>query len=86
MRFYRCWAGTKHPALRIPDDATEDTLLQFHCGCMGRFADAPPVKAALERGETVTLERAQFLTMHWQPPHNPVVRVGDLETAEDAGL
>lgn len=82
MRYYECWAGTKHEAVNIPADATDDTLLQFQCACMGSYALAPPVKAALERGEKVTLDRAQFLAMNWYPPRNPTVRVGDLQDDE----
>jgi hypothetical protein len=78
MRYYECWAGTKHPANHIPADATGDTLLRFHCACMGTYAMAPPVKAALERGETVTMDRARLLAMNWTPPRSPVVRVRDL--------
>lgn len=79
MKYYECWAGTKHLAVRIPEDATDDTLLQFHCACMGSVKDAPPVKEAIGRGEELTLEDAMRLASNWTPPRNPVVRVGDLK-------
>lgn len=79
MKFYRCWAGTRHEAINVPEGATDDTLLQFHCACMGRLADHPDVKRELERGTELTMLDAQILAERRPPPRTPVVRVGDLE-------
>jgi len=85
QRFYRCWAGTKHKAVNIPADATDDTLLQFHCECMGRFEQAPPVIAAVEAaGGPISFHEVRRLAEGWTPPRNPVVRVGDLERVGSA--
>lgn len=81
---YRCWAGNFHPAHHIPEDATDDTLLSFHCDCMGSIAQAPPVRERLDRGKRVTLDQARNLAMWWTPPRNPVVRVGDLVERGDS--
>lgn len=78
-RFYRCWAGTKHKAVNIPADATDDTLLQFHCACMGTFEQATPVVEWELRHGPATGAQVRRLAEWWTPPRNPVVRVGDLE-------
>lgn len=79
-RFYRCWAGTEHNAVNIPADATDDTLLQFQCGCMGTFEQAPPVIAAVKAaGGPISFHETRRLAEGWTPPRNPVIRVGDLE-------
>lgn len=84
MRFYRCWVGTKHEAICIPDGADDDTLLQFHCDCMGSIAMAPPVIEAVARNPALTLGEARFIAENWRPPRNPVVRVGDLASDDDS--
>lgn len=79
MKYYECWAGTKHKAVNIPADATDDTLLMFHCACMGSFEQAEPVVRARAEGRDLNYHQVRILAMSWTPPRNPVVRVGDLQ-------
>jgi hypothetical protein len=80
MKFYRCWAGTKHPAVNIPEDATDDTPLRFSCSCMGSLAQHPDVAKALETRESIPMWEARAIGERNPPPRWPVVRVGDLES------
>lgn len=81
---YRCWAGTFHPAVNIPEGATDDTPPQFACSCMGSLAQHPDVAEALKTRESLPLWEAQAIAERNPPPRYPVVRVGDLGMVDGA--
>ena len=80
MRFYRCWAGTKHPATRIPEDADDMTPLMFHCDCMGSVWQSPAVIRERERNPNLDFRTAAMIAQLNPPPRNPVVPVAALES------
>jgi hypothetical protein len=80
--FYRCWAGTKHYAFRIPGGADAMTPLQFSCGCIGSVRQNPAVIRELERMPDMTLQDALIIAQLNPPPTSPVVAVGELEWEE----
>lgn len=76
--FYRCWAGTDHPATNV-EGLPPDAPVMFQCGCVGSVWRTPAVLREQERGRELSWEDARMIAHMNPPPHNPIVMVKDLQ-------